>query len=362
MRVLHAAVSMNPSTGVLQQMEWELASARELGLDWDVTLHTIKKVNSGIVYDVTCKFKNRLLKYIYLKYRFYKWLLNNEQHYDLILLRHSVHDIFEMLLSKVIGNKLITVHHTLEIEELSGSRFLGNICAFAEKYIGSVTLNNVFGVIAVTNEILNYELSRSNRRESLQKYLYPNGIHLPITNPLNCSRGDVPEIIFVASYFSNWHGLDLLIDCANKSLADCKIHIVGSVSDEDYERLACDPRFVVHGELNQAQISTITNFAWVGLSSFALFRKGMEEACTLKVREYLGSGIPVYAGHKDISFPNSFIYYKNGPLDLDSIIAYAISVRHVSRAEVIAKSSEFISKTSNVSRLYSKLKDDFQTT
>jgi len=50
LRVLHAAVSMNPSLGVVKQMEWEQQAAEALGLPWMVVLHTPFKIDSSVVH------------------------------------------------------------------------------------------------------------------------------------------------------------------------------------------------------------------------------------------------------------------------------------------------------------------------
>ncbi len=43
--------------------------------------------------------------------------------------------------------------------------------------------------------------------------VYPNGIlYSDGDDALVDRRGDRPEIIFVASYFFDWHGLDALFD------------------------------------------------------------------------------------------------------------------------------------------------------
>ncbi|MFX8895379.1 glycosyltransferase family 1 protein, partial [Acinetobacter baumannii] len=86
---------------------------------------------------------------------------------------------------------------------------------------------------------------------------------------------------------------------------DFILHIVGDVSVEDELLAKKDSRVILHGPLTNIEISQLMSKMWIGLASFGLFRKRMKEACTLKVREYLNYGLPIYSGHKDI-FPEEF--------------------------------------------------------
>ena len=95
LRVLHAAVSFNPSLGVLKQLEDEFFAAQELGLQWDVLLHTSKSVDSLIAKVWPSHSKFRVVNYFFLRKNFHNWLLEVSSSYDLIVLRHSVHDVFE---------------------------------------------------------------------------------------------------------------------------------------------------------------------------------------------------------------------------------------------------------------------------
>lgn len=345
LRVLHTAVSMNPSSGVIRQMESEQESAQELGISWDVSLHTAKNVSSKVVSRGQRLSSIPVFAYFKLRWNFYKWLRSVEKNYDLIILRHSVHDPMEALFSRDFGNKLLTVHHTLEIAELRGVGGLkGQIKALLEKWVGGYTLRKSRGTIGVTSEILLHERSRLSPKSDKLEFRYPNGIHCSDRRALD-ARGQVPDLIFVAAYFASWHGLDLLIDSAEKNTAACRIHIVGLVPEELRLRCERDERFVLHGVLDATEISSLMERAWCGLSSFALFRKSMQEACTLKVREYLDAGIPVYSGHRDV-FPEDFIFFKNGEASLESILQYAGLMRSASRAEVFEAAKGYIDKKS----------------
>jgi glycosyltransferase involved in cell wall biosynthesis len=211
--------------------------------------------------------------------------------------------------------------------------------------------------VALTPEILHYERERC-RNPQKPGFVYPNGI--VFSNGV-CSdeRGEVTEMLFVASHFAAWHGLDLLIDAAQASTEKFLVHIVGDVCEEDRLRLIGDPRFVVHGKMTHEEIAAIAGRCWVGLSSLALFRKKMEEACTIKVREYLMMGLPVYAGYRDV-FLGSFPYYRQGSADFAEIILFGHQMRLVGRGEVVALSRRHIDKCALLAKLYAWLISGFE--
>lgn len=358
LRVLHAAVSMNPSAGVIKQMEWEQRAAEALGLPWSVVIHTPHPISSPVVNSRPILPRLLLLRYIALRLSFYRWLLEAANDFDLIILRHSVHDVFEVASALRLGHKMLTMHHTMEIPELRSYGYLGPLRALFEVITGKIIFHRVAGIVAVTEEVVDYERARTKFSRVLPIFVSPNGV-AGINRPSLDERTDIPEILFVASYFSSWHGLDLLLDAASRSNRPCRIHVVGTMCEVDLQRCALDPRFVFHGPLNTLALQSLMGKVWCGLSSFALERKGMQDACTLKVREYLEAGLPVFAGHRDSGLPADFKFFRKGQADLDEIINFAEEVRFFSREVVNAAAMPYISKQILLQRIYKQLQTYF---
>ncbi len=346
---------MNPSIGVVHQMEWELAAARQLDLQWDVTLHTPKKIESSVVYHWGNLPAQKIIRYYQLRKKFYEWLVEHEKKYDFILLRHSVHDLFEWQLAKKISRKLITVHHTLETNELKIDGITGKFRSLLEQQIGSATLNQCQGIIAVTNEILDHQLHRRKSSTEPWSFVYPNGIYLDEDLVCEDHRNLLPELIFTAHNFSHWHGLDLLLESVKESNAECRIHIVGNVSPKDLEGCLNDSRFVVHGKLSKSDIYKIMGHMWCGISSLALERKGMSAACPLKTREYLSLGLPTYGNYTDPALPPDFPYFRHGSPSFSEILEFAQKMRSISKNKIQEASKPFISKAILLNKLYHSL-------
>ena len=361
MRILHAAVSMNPSPGVVRQMEWENRAAHSLGLIWHVSLHTPRRIRSSVV--VSHSFSGAygsLQRYLALRRGFYKWLREVAAHYDIILLRHSVHDPMQVQFALSFGRKLVTIHHTKEEQEIARSLRGGRALALVEKVCGRVTLRKVAGIVGVTGEILDYEMERANRQDVFT-WVYPNGIWISDGwDPRDERQGKVPEIVFVAGSFHIWHGLDRLLESARKCQLPCKIHIVGRLSKEQVHQCRADSRFVVHGLLDEHALGALLAKAWCGIASLALERKSMEEACPLKVREYLMHGVPVYGTHRDAAIPESFPYYKKRKsVSLEEIIAFAEEMRSVPKRTIANEARPFIDKRDIVRRFHAALEEAF---
>jgi len=352
-RVLHVARMRTAAVGVARQMAEEQAAAKEIGIPWDVRLYVPqgKGVNDICVdSEVPAADKRGFAR------RFYYWLDSQAAAYDLIVLRHSVYTFDEGAFIARSPKPVFLVHHTLEVPELRHGRGrLGPLLAVLESASGARALRRAAGAIVMTPEIGRYEQGRV--RQPLPTFVYPNGLRTASARRFADRRdAGLPELLFVASEFVPWHGLDLVVAAAGRSSAAFRVHLVGKLSDAQLESVQGDSRFVVHGVLDQGGIAAVADACTVGLGSFALERKDMRQACTLKVREYLAGGLPVYAGHEDV-FPAEFPYFKHGNADFSSILRYAHEMAGKTRDEVTRSSVPYIDKARLLAKLYGELQD-----
>lgn len=361
MRILHSALMVSAPLGILNQMSWEQEAADKLGLPWKSILYCqYSHLESSIILSPasTSTFsKQGIRSWLNLRLNYYQWLAETQRHFDLILLRHSPADPLQLKFMRRYGKKTILVHHTKEIEEIRASKTLKSLIkSSAEKYFGSSCLKSAKGIIGVTPEIAQYETSRTNPSDQNKVTLiYPNGIFYD-GNRLEPkdTRTDTPELLFIASHFSPWHGLDLLLHQTTQSSDKFILHVVGELEEKERALAEKEPRVRLHGSLGHDEIRLLISRCWLGLSSFALHRKSMRQACTLKVREYLANGLPVYAGHDDV-FSSNFPYYRQGPPEINSILAYAHEMRSVERLTIRNSSGPLISKESLLNNLYLEL-------
>jgi glycosyltransferase involved in cell wall biosynthesis len=356
MKILHTAAIAEKSSGIANQMRWEQEAARNLELEWDVKIFTLSTdiVNEDDLFVYSAMTKKDYSTFTFRK-DYYNWLYSKRDEVDCYILRYTNFDIYQFDFIRKICKPVYLIHHTLELPELkSGKGFKAFLQFSAEWFLGRFSIKSCKRNIGVTEEIYEYEEKRNNKK-SERKIIYPNGVFYSTNSYIEDKRHkQLPEIVFIASYFYPWHGLDLLLNDLNNCEKNFVLHIVGNVEKSDKDIVQHDKRVKFHGHLNSAELEKLLEKAWIGLSSFSLYRKGMKQACTLKVREYLKAGIPVYAGYEDV-FPNTFEFYRIGEPSMYDILRFAEEVRFVSKSEVRDSAEPFISKTNLLNSLYKEI-------
>lgn len=369
-RVLHSAALLRPPSGILNQMQWEQEAAHRLEIPWKTVMYcpdhstqpnTITHFDHRINMGKSGSLLKKVGDWIKLRRNYHQWLNSQIDNYDIFLLRYYVHDPYQWYFVKNFPKPVYLVHHTLEVPELAMPKSLGaHSRASLEALIGKYTISYAKGIIAVTDEILNYEMSRTKTAPK-NNFIYSNGIRYPSDcSVIRDKRSErTPEILFIASEFSAWHGLDLLIKETKNTDEDFLLHLVGDIPSDIQHIIKNDKRIVQHGLMKQADALELSRKCWLGLSSFALHRMNMKQACTLKVREYLMMGLPVYAGHQDV-FPCSFPFFHQGKCNIDDILKYARLRRNYTKHQVSILSNPYIDKNILLKSLYQNLKFVFQ--
>jgi len=363
LKVLHFCVFKKFNLGIKTQLLAESKAAESILPDnsWHVTAFSEDIPESDIMYQPRLLRKGpfrKLVNYISLRVYAYLWLLRNQKKYDFILIRYSPGDIFLFFTCLLMKTPYMTVHHTIEMDEIRlGNRLVNKIQVLFERLFGRIIRKKAAAIIGVTQEICDAQLEVIPYRKDIDVYVYPNGIGYQ-SNVITDQRGRVPELLFVASYFAPWQGLDRLIRAAKSSEGVLIVHVVGELNASDKAALETDSRFIVHGRKSQNEIIEIAQKCCLGLSSFALDRKGMTQAATLKVREYLMLGLPVYSGHEDV-FPQTFSYYRKGEANIDDILDYVAEIEHAPRATVALLASDYIDKSKLLGELYAWINTHF---
>ena len=365
MKFLHSACLLRPSMGILKQMEEEAGAVKKLDINWTVKFFVPReqRIKSNVILEagwVNSKYLHNILykffAWFIIRIEYYLWLLKQKD-VDVILIRYSVHDIFQLIFLLLSKKPVYLVHHTLEEAELNMNKtIIGKIRYFAEKIIGRFCIRYCYGVIGVTNEIIKYEIERGGILNKIS-YLFPNGVNVINSfEGIEKPKSEIKKILFIASEFSEWHGLDLIFLDMKSNKDNFELHLVGKLLPEDYGYAVQDSRVILHGVKNREFIEKISAECHIALGSFALERKNMNEACTLKVREYLTLGLPVYSGHKDV-FPIDFKFYLIGLPNIKDIINFSDKCSTYTRIDIINNSKKYIDKTYIVEKLFNQIND-----
>ncbi|WP_299434124.1 hypothetical protein [uncultured Aquimarina sp.] len=167
-------------------------------------------------------------------------------------------------------------------------------------------LNCVNGLVAVTNE-----LNELYSFKKVPKVTIGNG-YIFDENQIEKKRiSDRPQLVFVGSPDCQWHGVDKIYYLAHK-LPEFDFHIIGINNTSSSDNLK------FYGYLPLEKIKKIYSFCDVAIGSLSLYKAGVNESSTLKVREYLSYGLPVILGGYDVDMKGTG-YILELPNEIDNI-------------------------------------------
>lgn len=160
--------------------------------------------------------------------------------------------------------------------------------------------NIAAGFVSVSHEIIKKDLNKFNK----PSIVIPNAINcdkVPLVKSFTRNDKSKINLFFIGTPDQDWHGIDKIIEFAKKTIDKTEIHLVG-ISNPPYEipaNLKC------HGYCSFDEYKDIIKNCHIAIGTLALHRKKMEEASSLKVREYLALGFPTIIAYNDTAFINT---------------------------------------------------------
>ena len=282
-------------------------------------------------------------------------------------MRHIVFDPFVLFFGWFVRNR-ITVHHAKEFFEVVcyKSGWQGKIAAYIELCTGYISTKTAAGILGVTNEICKFQKEFKKLPQNFPVCFYPNAIAPELVKVIDDNRKiNEVNIGFMAGTFKGWHGLDLILEAISKykelnSTKNFKLHLIGKISKEYFKKIeeinskSKNKIIFNYGVLDMENYQKILSFCDIGLGSLAMHRAKVREGSTLKVREMLGMGLPVYSGHIDTALPENFPFYFKGTIKIEEILKFAQDAAPFSRNEIRNRSLPYIDK-----RIYAKKLSEF---
>lgn len=255
--------------------------------------------------------------------------------YDALVLRYPKLPLGSSLFYQTSRRMMITEHHTKSGDEIRSTRSLPRFAAARlEDYLRPRFLSNMAGIIGVTPEITDYAGSDTGV-ESLTTI--SNGISvkdIPFSGSLRSDNYNV-SIIFVASVFSVWQGLERLLDGLAVYTGSIRVIVtlLGTVNQRQHARIdevnrgQKNVKVVCPGPRYGEEAAEYFANQSVAVSTLSLFKKNMREACPLKTREYVARGLPFVYAYDDPDIPDNVEFAlklpaTDRPVDIEQVVDF----------------------------------------
>jgi len=150
-------------------------------------------------------------------------------------------------------------------------------------------------------------VSVSYQMEEVNKKFFGDTPHAVVWNSIefNSSTDEermnrnnaLPRLCFIGSADFSWNGVDLLRSFATETIGKLEFVVIGVHDGYDFPS-----NVKVYPYLEHSMMIEVLNECDIGLGTLALFRKGLNECSTLKVRDYAVMGMPMILSYKETAF------------------------------------------------------------
>ena len=203
----------------------------------------------------------------------------------------------------------------------------GRLKYYSHRVLKDALLSNAKGLIAVTNE-----LKLRNLHHNKNIFVSANGIDLErFEESKNKHKGEenIANAVFIGTQNAIlWHGIDKIILMA-KHLDFVQFHIIG-IEESEVESMqhnSMPPNLKLYGFQHFEEYEKLVCKMDVAISTLALHRKKMQEACPLKTREYLAIGLPTIIAYDDTDFPDEVDFILKLPNEENNIMPHLEKIK-----------------------------------
>jgi hypothetical protein len=154
------------------------------------------------------------------------------------------------------------------------------------------------GFVGVTQEILDHQGAGIPVIPSIA---IPNSTNLTEKSPVpfEASMEDLPRVVYMIGSDNPWHGVDDFLEFAQQTLGQLEFDMVAGY---EFSGASLPNNVSWHCSLDKEEFQHVFKQSSCALGTVGLHTKNMEEACPLKVRDYLSSGLPVILPYLDTAF------------------------------------------------------------
>jgi len=240
------------------------------------------------------------------------YLKENIGEFTHVLFRYPLASRSLLRLVKRFPDKIIFEHNTKEIEELKlNAKAFRKALSFSLKpgyfiFLLELGYLSFLQEIVLGKKIFKYAKSGVAVTQEIAKYgVCSNGIDVAQTTLITPIIFDGTELkLFMLLGSSNdWSGVDRLVKSVAEYKGDCtiKVDLIGALEDKDIaliSQLRLGEMISVLPPLTTDALNEKLDCYHLGVGSLCAFRKGLNEASSLKTREYLSRGCGVIVGYE----------------------------------------------------------------
>lgn len=291
MKIAYIVTEDSTSCGVSKKIQVQCEAWRRLGHNVQIFIRAEKNYKDYNAYFFWKRFNmfNPFLRLILDLIRFNP---------DCIYMREEDTSLFTFILFIIFHNKIVLEINSRYKSEAAIDAYssLTNFRIYLlNSLFFSIRYRTARGLVFVTRELSLFP----EYKHAKNKCIFPNSINCYATTYRKNPTAIPPiKLFFLGSPNQEWHGVDKLFTLA-KLLGDgFEIHIIGAASKECHNITYNNIKFHEYTTSYESIVST----CHIAVSSLALHRKKMNEACALKTREYLAAGFPTILAYKDTAF------------------------------------------------------------
>lgn len=208
----------------------------------------------------------------------------NSYSYDLIYMRTRPYMPFTR--SALKSKKIIMELNTNDIEEwksLNSIMHLYNLCT-----------RKLFYSLAIGFTAVGDEIAALYKNFGKPIKIIGNAIKVKDYKLIEVTGNDRPRICFVGSPGFPWHGIDKIRFLATK-VPEADFIFIGE-SGEDYDNVK------FYGYCPLEKVTMLLHSCDIAIGTMSLHEKGMNSTSTIKTRQYLAQGLPIFYGYRETDF------------------------------------------------------------
>lgn len=168
-----------------------------------------------------------------------------------------------------------------------------------------------------------------------------NGVDVDAYPEHQPNSGDPTVRLLALASMSGWHGYDRILHSLAQYRGDTEVRIDFAGGDGDgslatwtalAKELGLEDRVTFHGPLYGDALNQLIARCDAGVGSLGMYRFGLAQGMTLKLREYMARGLPFLSAVEDPALPDDPAFAlqvpnNDTPIDMEQVVAFVLNAK-----------------------------------